>query len=163
MKESEFLENKILSWKALSKKAYFWRFKSQTIGFTNGCFDLLHQGHLHVLCEASDLVDALVVGLNSDTSVRKLKGNNRPIKDEMTRAKLLAGFHFVDAVIIFEEETPYNLIQMLEPDVLVKGGDWEVQNIVGADLVQSKGGNVVTVPYLEGMSTTNIEEKIKKS
>jgi D-glycero-beta-D-manno-heptose 1-phosphate adenylyltransferase len=133
------------------------------IVFTNGCFDLLHYGHIHYLAEARDLGDKLIVGLNSAASVRRLKGINRPINDEPTRQHLLAALAFVDAVVVFEDDTPYDLIKLIEPDILVKGGDWQPSQIVGSDIVLTKGGEVKSLPFIEGYSTTNIERKIKDS
>lgn len=129
--------------------------------FTNGCFDLIHLGHIDYLSKASDLGNKLVIGLNSDNSVKRLgKGDLRPIKDQHTRAMVLAAFQFIDAVVVFDEDTPYCLISGLVPDVLVKGGDWKKEDIVGADVVESHGGMVLTIPYIEGCSTTNLVEKI---
>lgn len=137
-----------------------WRAAGEKIVFTNGCFDLLHYGHLHYLAEARDLGDRLVVGMNSAASVRRLKGPTRPINDEMTRAHALAALQFVDVVAIFEADTPFDLIKMLLPDVLVKGGDWQPEQIVGADVVLANGGSVRSLPFVDGYSTTSIEQKI---
>ena len=131
--------------------------------FTNGCFDLLHRGHVDYLCRAKDLGTVLVVGLNSDDSVRRLKGPGRPVQTESDRALLLASLETVDFVVIFKEDTPYILIRELEPDVLVKGGDWKPDEVVGSDLVRSRGGRVETIEYLEGRSTTSLIERIKSS
>jgi D-beta-D-heptose 7-phosphate kinase/D-beta-D-heptose 1-phosphate adenosyltransferase len=137
-----------------------WRAAGQRVVFTNGCFDLLHYGHLHYLAEARDLADRLVVGLNSADSVRRLKGPHRPINDELTRTHLLAALEVVDAVVVFEADTPLALIELLRPDVLVKGGDWLPEQIVGADVVLGYGGSVRSLPFVQGYSTTNIEQKI---
>ncbi len=137
-----------------------WRAKEQKIVFTNGCFDLLHYGHLHYLSQARDLGDRLVIGLNSAASVSRLKGPHRPINDELTRTHLLAALAMVDAVVVFEEDTPLELIRMVQPDVLVKGGDWRPEQIVGSDVVLEKGGQVFSLPFIQGYSTTNIEQKI---
>lgn len=137
-----------------------WRAKEQKIVFTNGCFDLLHYGHLHYLAQARDLGDRLVIGLNSAASVSRLKGPHRPINDELTRTHLLAALAVVDAVVVFEEDTPLELIRMVQPDVLVKGGDWRPEQIVGSDVVLEKGGQVFSLPFIQGYSTTNIEQKI---
>lgn len=134
----------------------------QRVVFTNGCFDLVHRGHIDYLSRARELGDCLVVGLNSDASVRRLKGPERPINNEQDRALLLAAFSFVDHVILFEEDTPYNLIQRVQPDILVKGGDYVVENIVGYDIVTARGGQVLTLPFIDGFSTTNIVEKLRK-
>lgn len=137
-----------------------WRAAGQKIVFTNGCFDLLHFGHLHYLADARDLGDRLVVGLNSAASVRRLKGPTRPINDEHTRTHALAALQFVDAVAIFEDDTPLELIRAVMPDVLVKGGDWRPEQIVGADLVLANGGEVRSLPFVDGYSTTSLEQKI---
>ena len=131
------------------------------IVFTNGCFDLLHPGHVDYLERAKALGDILVVGLNSDSSVRRLKGDERPINTEIDRGRVLAGLWCVDFIIIFNEDTPYNLIKAIEPDVLVKGGDWPIEKIVGRDIVQARGGEVKSLEFLPGYSTTAIIEKIK--
>lgn len=139
-----------------------WRAAGQRIVFTNGCFDLLHYGHLHYLAEARNLGNRLVIGLNSAASVRRLKGPTRPINDETTRLHMLAALEMVDAVIIFDEDTPLELIKLVQPDVLVKGGDWKPEQIVGADIVLARGGEVRSLPFIEGYSTTNIEQWILK-
>ena len=130
--------------------------------FTNGCFDLLHRGHVTYLSQARDL-GRLVVGLNSDASVRRLKGPQRPLVDEQSRALLLASLQCVDYVTIFNEDTPYELIKAVLPDVLVKGGDYQPENIVGADIVRSHGGQVRTIPLVEGFSTTRLAKKLQQS
>ena len=138
-----------------------WDELGQTTVFTNGCFDLIHKGHLHYLSEAADLADRLIIGLNSDKSVRMLKGKDRPVKDQETRALLLASIRWIDAVILFDDETPIKLISELRPDVLVKGGDWEIKDIVGSDLVLEDGGKVLSLDFLEGYSSTSYINKIK--
>lgn len=138
-----------------------WQSQGDRVVFTNGCFDILHYGHIHYLADARDLGDRLVIGLNAAASVRRLKGPHRPINDERTREGLLASLSFVDAVIPFEEDTPLSLIQLLLPDVLVKGGDWQPEEIVGADIVLERGGIVRSLPYIEGYSTSAIEQKIR--
>lgn len=155
------IESKILNWKQAEKIVSKWKAANERIVFTNGCFDLLHFGHLHYLAEARDLGERLVIGLNSEDSVRRLKGPHRPINDEKTRQFQLASLEFVDAVVVFEQDTPYDLIVLLKPDVLVKGGDWKADQIVGSDIVLSNGGTVKSLPFVEGYSTTNIEQKIK--
>ena len=154
------IQHKIKDQKSLQKSLALWRFKDQKIVFTNGCFDLLHYGHIHYLAAAKTLGDILIVGLNATASVQRLKGTHRPINDDLTRQHLLASLFFVDAVIEFEEDTPYALIQWIQPDVLVKGGDWKVEDIVGSDLVLQKGGDVKSLPFVEGYSTTAIEKRI---
>jgi rfaE bifunctional protein nucleotidyltransferase chain/domain len=161
MSRLEWTHSKILNAEQLQKKLAQWRFKNQKIVFTNGCFDILHPGHIKVLTEASEYGDILIVGLNADTSVKTLKGNHRPIMNENERALLLAALHVVDAVVLFSEETPKNLIEIITPHVLVKGGDYAIENIVGASWVMQHGGEVKTIALAEGHSTTNIEAKIK--
>ncbi|MGQ9819820.1 MAG: D-glycero-beta-D-manno-heptose 1-phosphate adenylyltransferase [Candidatus Kapaibacteriales bacterium] len=134
---------------------------SKIIVFTNGCFDILHFGHVLYLKQAKALGDILIVGLNSDSSVRRIKGSKRPITPEIERAEILDTLKPVDYVVIFEEDTPEYLIRIVKPDFLVKGGDYNVENIVGARFVQTYGGKVVTIPYVQGNSTTNIIQKIK--
>lgn len=136
------------------------KIKKKTIVFTNGCFDILHPGHVDYLNRAKKLGDILVVGLNSDASVRRLKGPTRPVNKEQDRALVLSNLRSVDYVIIFEEDTPYELIKAVEPDFLVKGGDWPVDKIVGADIVCQKGGKVLSLNFLPGYSTTAIIERI---
>ena len=126
------------------------------IVFTNGCFDVLHRGHVTYLGQASDLGDCLVVGLNSDASVKRLKGEHRPINSESDRALVLAALSFVDHIILFDEDTPKNLIEQVQPDILVKGGDYQIENIVGADFVLKNGGKVLTIPFVDGYSSTKI-------
>jgi D-glycero-beta-D-manno-heptose 1-phosphate adenylyltransferase len=137
-----------------------WQFQGRKIVFTNGCFDILHLGHIDYLSKAKDLGDLLIIGLNTDLSVSKIKGKNRPIQDEISRAMVLASLGFVDAIVFFGEDTPYNLIKTIQPDILVKGADYKPEDIVGYDIVTNKGGKVVTIEFLEGYSTTAIEKKI---
>jgi len=155
------IQRKIMDGPGAAKAVRQWRKAGQHIVFTNGCFDILHYGHLCYLAEARDLGDRLVIGLNSAASVRRLKGPHRPINDEPTRRNLLASLSFVDAVVAFEEDTPLVLIQTLLPDVLVKGGDWKAADIVGSEVVLARGGVVRSLPFIEGYSTTAIEEKIR--
>jgi len=136
------------------------RATGQTIVFTNGCFDLIHPGHTRYLARARSLGDILVVAINSDASVRSIKGDKRPINTEADRAETLAALEAVDFVTIFNEPDPYRVIAALQPDVLVKGGDWPIEKIIGRDIVQARGGRVVNVPYIDGASTTGIIEKI---
>lgn len=159
----ELLKSKILTATTLPATLAHWRLMEQKIIFTNGCFDILHYGHLHYLIEAKSLGHKLIVGVNSSESVKRLKGNHRPINDDLTRFHLLGSLYFVDAVIEFGEDTPYKLIQAIQPDILVKGGDWKPEQIVGADLVLKKGGIVKSLPFVEGYSTTNIETKIRST
>ncbi len=158
----DFIKSKVISDINQFKKTIAqWKFKQEKIVFTNGCFDLLHRGHIEYLAEAAQLGDRLVIGLNADASVKTLnKGINRPIKDEDSRAIILAALHYTDAVILFSEPTPLKLINEVKPDVLVKGGDWKVEQIIGSKEVKSWGGETKTIPFLEGYSTTSIEQKI---
>lgn len=151
---------KILGQRALRRRVRALRAAGQRVVFTNGCFDLLHPGHVRYLEQARSLGDILVVAINSDASVRRLKGPTRPLVPEADRARVLAGLAAVDFVTVFSDDTPYALIQALEPDVLVKGGDWRVRDIVGGDVVRSYGGRVLSLPYLPGYSTTALVERI---
>ncbi|MFA8435952.1 MAG: D-glycero-beta-D-manno-heptose 1-phosphate adenylyltransferase [Marinifilaceae bacterium] len=140
-----------------------WRFKDEKIVFTNGCFDLIHRGHLEYMAQTASLGTKLVIGLNTDTSVQRLKGPQRPINDEYSRALLLASLKFVDMVILFDEETPYDLIQFVQPDILVKGSDYQAEDIVGYDIVKAKGGEIKTIDFIEGFSSTGIINRIKST
>jgi rfaE bifunctional protein nucleotidyltransferase chain/domain len=140
-----------------------WQIEGKKVVFTNGCFDLLHRGHVDYLAKAADCGNKLIIGVNTDASVSTLKGPNRPIQDQQSRLQILASLQCVDAVILFDEQTPYNLIKTIEPDVLVKGSDYEPQNIVGYDVVTAKGGEVKTIDFIPGFSTSDIERKIKNS
>jgi rfaE bifunctional protein nucleotidyltransferase chain/domain len=133
----------------------------KAIVFTNGCFDLLHRGHVHVLREAKALGDILIVAINSDRSVKEIKGPKRPVLPESDRAELVAAMEMVDYVALFDEPDPYKMIAAIRPNVLVKGGDWGAEEVVGADIVQRDGGKVAVIPYLKGFSTTEIIERIR--
>lgn len=137
-----------------------WKAEGNKIVFTNGCFDLIHMGHVLYLEEAKRKGDKLIVGVNSDSSVKKLKGIHRPIKDQINRVHILAALESVDMVLIFEENTPLELIQTILPDVIVKGGDWKPSQIVGSDIVLANGGEVLSLQFVEGYSTTALEQKI---
>lgn len=139
-----------------------WKGLGDSIVFTNGCFDLMHLGHVDYLEKARGLGDRLVVGLNTDSSVSRFKGLDRPIQDQHSRARIMAGFQFVDLVIFFDEDTPLQLISELLPDILVKGSDYLAENIVGAEVVKKNGGEVKTIDFVPGYSTSRIIEKIKK-
>ncbi|HOJ30629.1 MAG TPA: D-glycero-beta-D-manno-heptose 1-phosphate adenylyltransferase [bacterium] len=154
---------KIKSLKELQKIVKNLKIRKKKIVFTNGCFDILHAGHLYVLEKAKKTGDVLIVGLNSDESVRKLKGNNRPIMSEKDRAYLLSGLSCVDYCVIFNEETPAQIIQAIKPDVLVKGADYKHGEIVGEDVVKANRGKVLRIPLLKGKSTTNIITKIHEN
>ena len=160
MKKSDTLKERIFSREELMQEVKRLRLKSKTIVFTNGVFDILHEGHIAVLTEAATLADVLIVGVNSDTSVKKLKGDSRPVNSEDSRALIIASLIMVDAVVIFNEETPLELIKMITPDVLVKGGDYTIETVVGAKEVIANGGRVEIIPIREGFSTTNIINKI---
>ncbi|MCX7770276.1 MAG: D-glycero-beta-D-manno-heptose 1-phosphate adenylyltransferase [Proteobacteria bacterium] len=134
--------------------------KGKIIVFTNGCFDIIHSGHIKYLYEAKKLGDILIIGLNSDSSIKKIKGEKRPIVNEQERAYVLSALEMVDFIVIFDEETPYELIKAVKPHVLVKGGDWDIEKIVGKDIVESYGGRVLNIPFVEGKSTTNIIERV---
>ena len=155
-------KDKILTLRELIPKIHAWRVKGTHIVFTNGCFDLVHPGHLDYLEKAKALGDKLIVGLNADVSVKLLKGKGRPIMEEQARAKLLAAMEFVDAVTLFEEETPAKLIEAILPDVLVKGGDYIAESIVGYDVVNQNGGEVKILPFLDGYSSSSIINRIKR-
>ncbi|MCY1634449.1 D-glycero-beta-D-manno-heptose 1-phosphate adenylyltransferase [Marinifilum sp. D737] len=139
-----------------------WRFKDEKIVFSNGCFDIIHRGHLEYLASAASMGNKMIIGLNSDSSTQRLKGPTRPIIDEYSRALLLASLGFVDMVILFEEDTPYNLIDFVQPDILVKGSDYKAEDIVGYDIVKAKGGEIKTLDFIEGFSSTGIIKKIQR-
>jgi rfaE bifunctional protein nucleotidyltransferase chain/domain len=161
MSKHSNIQSKIYSSVALQKALSVWRLKNDTVVFTNGCFDLIHLGHIDYLSRAANLGDRLIIGLNTDNSVSKLKGKHRPIKDEHSRATILASFSFIDAVVLFEEDTPLILIEEIKPDILVKGGDYKAKEIVGYKSVKDNKGEVVVLDFIEGYSSTLIEEKIK--
>ncbi len=156
----DLIRQKIQDIPKAQRRLAVWRFLGQKIVFTNGCFDLIHPGHLQYLAEARSLGHRLIVGLNSDASTQRLKGENRPIIDQDARAFLLASLSFVDMVVLFEEDTPLNLINALKIDILVKGGDYRVDEVVGAKEVTERGGIVQILSFLPGHSTSQIEAKI---
>jgi rfaE bifunctional protein nucleotidyltransferase chain/domain len=159
---TELIAEKIFTQPVLQRLIAVWRLKNEKIIFTNGCFDILHRGHIDYLAKAANLGTKLIVGVNSDQSVKQLnKGRGRPIQDENSRAIIVAALHVVDAVIIFNENTPIELIKMVQPDFLVKGGDWKPEQIVGNEIVTANGGKVLSIDFLPGYSTTAIEGKIK--
>jgi D-glycero-beta-D-manno-heptose 1-phosphate adenylyltransferase len=153
--------DKIFTLPALLEQLQLWRSQGQKIVFTNGCFDLLHLGHVDYLEKARQLGDKLVLGLNTDRSISSIKGPNRPLQDEMSRARVMASLLFVDAVVLFDSDTPLELIKAVQPDILVKGDDYSIEQIVGHDVVQQAGGVVKTVPLVTGYSTTSIVKKIE--
>ena len=154
--------DKIKSLPDAKKKIAEWKSKGEKVVFTNGCFDLIHLGHVDYLEKARSLGDKLVLGLNTDDSVSRFKGPERPLQDQNSRARVLAGFQFIDLVVFFNDDTPLNLITELLPNILVKGSDYLAENIVGADVVKKAGGEVKTIDFVPGYSTTRIVEKIKK-
>ena len=162
MNQVQIIPHKIFSLPALLREIGRLRLLGKTVSFTNGCFDILHRGHIASLSQAAAEANYLVVGVNADASVKKLKGEHRPINDQQSRAELLASLLMVDGVIIFEEETPLELIKAILPDVLVKGGDYRLDQIVGAKEVIAAGGRVVINPLVPGISTTGLIEKIHK-
>ncbi len=162
MKRADLIPAKILTTVQAKQRIAQWRLLKKSIAFTNGVFDILHRGHIFSLSQAAVEADYLVVGLNSDASVKRLKGESRPVNDEESRALALAALLMVDAVVIFGEDTPLELIQALMPDVLVKGGDYTIEQIAGAKEVMIQGGRVVINPLLEGYSTSRIIEQAKK-
>ena len=163
MSQFNTLKNKIFSLENLKTQVEKWKATGEKVVFTNGCFDIVHQGHIEVLARTADLGTKLIIGLNSDSSIQKLKGKNRPIIQQQSRAILLASFSFVDALVLFSEDTPINLISTLLPDVLAKGGDYKIKTIVGHEIVQKNGGEVILVPFVDGFSSTTIIDKIKNS
>jgi rfaE bifunctional protein nucleotidyltransferase chain/domain len=164
MSKHSLVRTKILrDLNALSELLLQWKSANQKIVFTNGCFDILHRGHVDYLAKAADLGDVLIIGVNTDQSVSAIKGPHRPIQDQESRLQILASLAFVDAVILFDEPTPYELIKLVQPDVLVKGSDYQAENIVGYDIVKAKGGSINTLDFIPGFSTSGIESKIKQT
>jgi rfaE bifunctional protein nucleotidyltransferase chain/domain len=155
-------KSKIKSWKHLKEQVELWKKAGEKVVFSNGCFDILHLGHIDYLEKARSLGNRLVIGLNNDESVRQLKGPERPVNNEIARARILAALEFVDGITIFSEDTPKELISFLIPDILVKGSDYNIDNIVGADIVMANGGEVKTIDLVDGYSTTNLIQKLKK-
>lgn len=163
MRAVNAIEKKIFTLPQLLAQLASWRVTHKTVAFTNGCFDILHEGHIASLSQAAAEADLLVVGVNSDSSTKRLKGPDRPVNQEHSRALLLASLAIVDAVVIFNEDTPLQLITAIQPDVLVKGGDYTLEQIVGSREVMARGGRVVINPIVEGFSTTGIIRQIKAS
>jgi rfaE bifunctional protein nucleotidyltransferase chain/domain len=161
MKNLDYIKNKFYDNITIIEQLNIWRSENKKIVFTNGCFDILHKGHVEYLSKSKDFGDILIVGLNSDSSVNRLKGETRPINNQNSRAFILSALLFVDAVIYFDEDTPLNLIENIKPDVLVKGGDYKKEDIVGYDFVVEIGGEVKTIDFVKGYSTTNIINKSK--
>ena len=161
MSHLDRIQAKIMSISLAQAQRRDWAARGEKLVFTNGCFDILHYGHLHYLAQARDLGDRLMIGLNDDASVGRLKGANRPIQDIQTRQMMLAALEFVDVVVLFQEDTPLKLIKAVLPDVLVKGGDYTPDSIVGAKEVQAAGGEVKVLSFIPGYSTSSIEQKIR--
>ncbi|MFA6151619.1 MAG: D-glycero-beta-D-manno-heptose 1-phosphate adenylyltransferase [Chitinophagaceae bacterium] len=161
MNKLQWIQNKIMDKAALLRFCNSQKVNGRKIVFTNGCFDIIHHGHIDLLSKAADEGHILIVAINTDTSVRKLKGEERPVNNEQDRALQLAALLCVDAVCFFEEDTPLNLIRFLNPDVLVKGGDYTIDTIVGAKEVQESGGKVAIIPFVNGYSTSGLINKIK--
>ena len=162
MSHLKTLNSKVYYLDTLTNQVKQWKMAGKKVVFTNGCFDIIHRGHIEVLARTADLGDKLIIGLNSDQSIQKIKGEDRPVIDEQSRAILLAALSFVDAIVLFSEDTPLELISALLPNVLAKGGDYEIETIVGHEIVQKNGGKVKLVPFLDGFSSTTIIDKIKK-
>ena len=158
--EKSFTDHKIISLEEIGNRVRYWRNESLKLVFTNGCFDILHSGHVRYLQTAACFGDILILGLNSDSSVSKIKGSPRPILSQADRAYILSAVEVIDCIVIFDEETPSRLIQIVMPDILVKGGDYLPENVVGYDTVKENGGCVKIVPYVEGKSTTGIVNSI---
>lgn len=154
--------SKLKTWEDIANIVKELKSQKKKIVFTNGCFDILHSGHVQYLAEAKELGDILILGLNSDPSVKRLKGNERPINNERERATVLSALFSVSYIVIFEEDTPYKLIKHIKPDILVKGGDWRPDEIVGSDIVRSYNGEVKSLSFVDGKSTTDIINKMKE-
>lgn len=162
MDKLQLIKDKIFfKQKEAYNKIQTWRFKEEKIVFSNGCFDIIHRGHLEYLASAAAMGNKMIIGLNTDSSTQRLKGPTRPINDEYSRALLLASLGFVDMVILFEEDTPFNLINFIQPDILVKGSDYKTEDIIGYDIVKAKGGQIKTLDFIEGFSSTGIIKKIQ--
>ena len=157
----ERVKNKIFNKNNLLEKLEIWRGANKKIVFTNGCFDLIHLGHIEVLARSADLGDILIIGVNTDSSIKELKGINRPIIEENSRVQQLASLEFVDAVILFNEQTPLELIKAIKPDVITKGGDYCTEQVVGNEIAVKNEGEVIIIPLTQGYSTTSILDKIK--
>jgi len=163
MKVLNQILSKIIDRKDLSRLIQELKSQNKTIVFSNGCFDLVHRGHVEYLAKAADLADVFILGLNTDQSVSRLKGSQRPLQDQEARAILMAGFSFIDYVILFDEDTPLELITAVQPNVLVKGNDYKIEDVVGYDIVKKNNGIVQTIELTDGYSTSRIIDKIKKS
>ncbi len=160
MEKIEVIKNKLIKDEDISKKIAYWNFLDKKIVFTNGCFDVIHLGHIMYLSKAADIGNILIVGLNTDESVKRIKGNNRPINNQHARSITIASLFFVDAVILFDEDSPLELIRKVKPQIIVKGSDYSNDEIVGSDLVKSYGGDVATIDYVDGYSSSEIIKKL---
>ena len=160
MSANTHFSEKVFDIDSINEKVNNWKSKNHIV-FTNGCFDILHLGHIDYLFKASKLGDKLIVGINTDKSIQRIKGGNRPIQNETSRTSILASLSCVDAVVLFHEDTPKQLIELIQPNTLVKGADYKVEDIAGSDFVITNGGNVETIPFLEGYSTSHIINSIK--
>jgi D-beta-D-heptose 7-phosphate kinase/D-beta-D-heptose 1-phosphate adenosyltransferase len=156
------MNNKLKTWEEITDISRKLKEQSKTIVFTNGCFDILHAGHVKYLAEAKELGNILILGLNSDSSVKRLKGNDRPVNNEQDRAVVLSALCSVSYIVVFDEDTPYELINNIKPNILVKGGDWKPEDIVGHDIVSSYNGRVMSLSFIEGKSTTDIVNKLRE-
>ena len=156
------LKNKIISSKLITDKVNIWKNNKQKIVFTNGCFDIIHLGHIELLAKSADLGNRLIIGINSDSSIKSLKGEARPILGENSRAIIIAALNFVDAVVVFKEITPIAIIKKIQPEIIVKGGDYKEDDVVGKDFISKYGGKVIILPLTKGFSTTNILNNIEK-
>lgn len=156
MSRLEEIKDKVVDRHKLKETVAKLKSSGEKVVFTNGCFDIVHRGHIEYLVKASELGDRLIIGLNTDSSVRKIKGDSRPVQDETSRSLILAAMSFVDYVVLFDEETPYELIKLLVPDILVKGADYKIEEIVGADIVSAGGGKIVTIEFVKGYSSSSI-------
>ncbi|MFH1160346.1 MAG: D-glycero-beta-D-manno-heptose 1-phosphate adenylyltransferase [bacterium] len=163
MERLEQIKSKIYTRDGIKNQSNIWRFLNRKIVFSNGCFDILHLGHIEYLSKAADLGGVLVIGLNSDLSVNRIKGLGRPINNEHARAMILASLSFVSAVVLFDEETPYELIKLVQPDILVKGADYKVEEIAGHTIVLARGGEIITIPLTQGYSTTGLISKLRST
>jgi rfaE bifunctional protein nucleotidyltransferase chain/domain len=161
MQKLQWIQHKIFNSEHLARQCHIWRYSGKRIVFTNGCFDILHHGHLDLLANAAGFGNVLVVGINTDNSVKRLKGSERPLTNEQDRCFQIASLLCTDAVCLFDEDTPGELISLLKPDVLVKGGDYTIDKIVGAEFVLDSGGRVEIIPFVNGYSTTSIIDRIK--
>jgi len=163
MNSLDKINNKIIKdWSMIPGIIEDWKKAGQKIVFTNGCFDIIHRGHIELLSKASDFGQKFIVALNTDSSVQKLKGPSRPLQDESSRAQIMASFEFVNLVVLFPQETPLELIKLIKPDFLIKGGDYKADEIVGYDVVTENKGQVITIQFVEGYSTTSIIKKMNK-